>query len=307
MKQVFVAADGRLRASWRFLLGVAAFLASERVAGLVAGFIAGHEHPTVLIFLFQPLALVMVLLLFSLLLIRLDRVRERPLAAQGLSTAVPWVRQAVDGILLGAAMIVACVGAIRVLGGVTFEVNREPRAWLAAGAVLFLLAVAAMKEEVAFRGYPFQRLREAMGAPLAIMVMSFLFGLVHRNNPGATGWGLINTVVIGVLLALAYLRTNALWLPFGIHLGWNFTLGVVFGLPVSGIQEFAILVKGRASGPEWLTGGAYGIEASAVAAVVVLLGIVPVVVLYRPRRAEMREFPLPAENSDAFGHGGIQP
>jgi len=107
------------------------------------------------------------------------------------------------------------------------------------------------------------------GPVLGIAVLSLLFGLVHWGNPSRTVVSTANTVLIGIVLAIAYLRTEALWFPIGIHFGWNFTLGVVFGLPVSGIDAFGVIVHGQARGPLWLTGGAYGIEASAVATGVV--------------------------------------
>jgi hypothetical protein len=72
-------------------------------------------------------------------------------------------------------------------------------------------------------------------------------------------------------LAVAYLRTRTLWFPFGIHFGWNFALGFVFGLPVSGMSDFSVLVHGSIRGPQWLTGGAYGLENSGAAAF--LLGL----------------------------------
>ena len=114
-----------------------------------------------------------------------------------------------------------------------------------------------------FRGYPFQHLEQGIGAIGAIAVFSVLFGAVHLANPGASLWGLVNTILIGVLLAISYLRTRALWLPWGIHFGWNFALGVLFGLPVSGLRLFNVVVRTTVSGPNWVTGGSYGVEASA--------------------------------------------
>ena len=89
-----------------------------------------------------------------------------------------------------------------------------------------MLVAGSLAEELMFRGYPFQRLVEAIGAGGAIVVFSVLFGVVHLMNPGANPWGLLNTVVIGVVLSVAYLRTRALWLPWGIHFAWNATLGL---------------------------------------------------------------------------------
>ena len=92
--------------------------------------------------------------------------------------------------------------------------------------VLAFLISGALAEELMFRGYPFQRLVEAIGAAGAIVVFSVLFGVVHLSNPGASVWGLVNTVAIGVLLSIVYLRTRSLWLPWGLHFAWNTTLGL---------------------------------------------------------------------------------
>jgi membrane protease YdiL (CAAX protease family) len=124
-----------------------------------------------------------------------------------------------------------------------------------------------------FRGYPFQRLEEATGAAGAIVVFSVLFALVHLSNPGASRLGLLNTVLIGMVLAIAYLRTRALWLCWGIHFGWNAALGVLFGLPVSGLRLFNVAVRSTTTGPRWLTGGSYGPEASAPGVFAVVIGL----------------------------------
>jgi hypothetical protein len=109
--------------------------------------------------------------------------------------------------------------------------------------------------------------------------MSLLYGALHLLNPYASRWGAANSVLIGVLLSMAYLRTHALWLPWGIHVGWNFTLGFVLGLPVSGFRVFNLWLYSDATGPKWLTGGEYGVEGSASATVVLALGIILVAIL----------------------------
>jgi hypothetical protein len=151
---------------------------------------------------------------------------------------------------------------------------------------LIVLICGALAEELMFRGYPFQRLEEGIGAIGAIAVFSLLFGAVHLVNPGASVWGLVNTILIGIVLAIAYLRTRALWLPLGIHFAWNATLGLLFGLPVSGLRVFNVAVRATTRGPVWLTGGSYGVEASLTGVVVVLLGLLAVwkwpVALSRP-------------------------
>ena len=100
-----------------------------------------------------------------------------------------------------------------------------------AAALMGVVIFGALAEELMFRGYPFQRLVEGIGPTGVIFVFSVLFGVVHLSNPGETVWGLINTVAIGVLLSVAYLRTHALWLPWGIHFAWNGTLGLILDCP----------------------------------------------------------------------------
>ena len=78
---------------------------------------------------------------------------------------------------------------------------------------------------------------------------------------------------IGILLSIMYLRTRSLWLPWGFHFAWNTTLGLVLGLPVSGLRLFNVAVHGTANGPRWLTGGSYGIEASAPGAFAIGVGL----------------------------------
>jgi len=314
MHGLFIARDGRLRSGWRFMLGALGAAAAEYSSMYIAGFIAGNDAPALFRFLQQPIALVLTLLIFSWLLGVADHVREDRLAAQGLSRSGAWLRQGFDGVLLGAGMVTICVLAIRLFGGAGFSVEISGRGIFALVLVGGVLLVGAMQEEVVFRGYPFQRLVEAGGSRwgpvLGIAVLSLLFGLVHWGNPSRTVFSTANTVLIGAVLAVAYLRTLSLWLPIGIHFGWNFTLGVVFGLPVSGLTNFAVVVQGRAQGPRWLTGGDYGIEASAVATLVILLSLVPIFALNRPAASGLEafgEWPRKTDPSvDAGGAGSIQ-
>jgi hypothetical protein len=194
---------------------------------------------------------------------------------------------------LGGLLITIAVVAIRVVGGERdLHLDLTARAALRLTEVLVLLLGGAMLEELLFRGYPFQRLIEAIGVPGAIVVLSVFFGAVHLGNPNAGGlwsWGFFNTLAVGIMFALAYLRTRALWFPFGIHFGWNFFLGVVYGLPVSGIKDFSVLIRANAHGPRLLTGGAYGIEGSLTGSIVILLGILLIEVMPKRLISEMRQ------------------
>ena len=265
----------------RFVLGIGVAFVANVVAGVL-----GPATPSMLRFdlFFRPMLLVLLLGGFSMLLIVVDGVGVHPLSALGLGINGPWRRDIRWGLLLGGGMVVVPVLTMAASGHMRMSAHVTARTMLAAGGAVFALATGAMAEEVMFRGYPFQRLAEGIGSPGAVFVFAVLFGVVHLLNPHASVWGLLNTVLIGVLLSLAYLRTRSLWMPWGIHLGWNAVLGLVLGLPVSGLGEFSVIVRSQAIGPVWLTGGSYGVEASATAAVVVVVGIYVLERFVRQRR-----------------------
>jgi uncharacterized protein len=102
-----------------------------------------------------------------------------------------------------------------------------------------------------------------------MILISCLFGLIHGRNPGATALSVLGTILAGVALAVAYMRTRSIWLPYGIHLGWNVGLSIVLGYPMSGIETESILTT-QVSGSQALLGGGYGPEAGIVGMVVFL-------------------------------------
>jgi membrane protease YdiL (CAAX protease family) len=106
---------------------------------------------------------------------------------------------------------------------------------------------------------------------MALLLTSVLFSLMHGFNP-EIGWlGFANIFLAGLWLGIARVITGTLWLAIGLHTGWNFFLGSVFGFPVSGIYERSVLIT-ETDGPAVLTGGAFGPEGGLLATVVLLLG-----------------------------------
>ena len=157
-----------------------------------------------------------------------------------------------------------------------FHLHLSTAMFLRAGAVVVLMLGGALMEELAFRGYPFQKLTESLGALGAVLVLSALFGAVHLQNPESSGWlswGFFNTIAVGIIFALVRIRTASLLFPFGLHFGWNFFQGAVFGLPVSGLEEFSTVVRATVHGAPALTGGTYGPEASATCALVLVIAL----------------------------------
>jgi hypothetical protein len=304
------AADGRLHTAWRFLLSVIVVFVCNIVALNIAGAAARTQRGFDLIY--RPLALLLLLVGLSILLKGADQVENSPLAAMGLGRQGTWLRQATTGMLLGSAMVTFAVSAMAVFGDLSTTITLNRHAAVLFVAELVILTCGAMAEEVAFRGYPFQRLIEWLGAIPATVISCLLFGSVHLANPHASVFGFINTATIGALLALAYLRSRALWMPWGVHFGWNFTLGLVFGLPVSGLTQFAVVVHTTAHGPFWLTGGSYGIEASRVGTVAIILGCFALVWLVPASPApapQLVEAPGETEHAVESGMppGSIQP
>jgi len=132
-------------------------------------------------------------------------------------------------------------------------------AYLVGALVAFL--VVGFYEELMFRGYVLQRLNERVGRGVAIVVSSLIFALMHGANPGADWFGIFNTTIIAVILSVLYFRTGSLWMPIGFHFAWNFFLGYVYSLPVSGLPIYGVLDVKEVDSASRLTGGSYGPEA----------------------------------------------
>ena len=137
------------------------------------------------------------------------------------------------------------------------------------GGVLAMAALALVSgvgEELIMRGGVFRILEDSFGTLIALVLSGALFGALHLMNPHASWFGAVAIALeAGVLLGAAYAYTRSLWLPIGIHIGWNFTEGGVFGAAVSGSGSGHGLFNMPLSGPQILTGGSFGPEASVVA------------------------------------------
>ena len=132
---------------------------------------------------------------------------------------------------------------------------------------LAIAALTALTEELLFRGILFRWIEEFAGSWVALGTTSALFGLAHLLSPHASGFAALAIAVeAGLLFGGAYMLTRSLWFPIGLHAAWNFTQGTIFGVPVSGGSAHGIL-EANLWGPELLSGGAFGLEASVFALV----------------------------------------
>lgn len=181
------------------------------------------------------------------------------------------------GLLLGFTLFTAVVGVATLAGDYRIVACCSARQLL----IILLDAgiMAAVVEELFFRGILFRWIEEFGGSWAALAITSTFFGLVHINNPGATWFSsLAIAVEAGILLGGAYMLTRSLWMPMGLHAGWNFTQGFIFGVPVSGNPEQG-LVTAKLSGPVLLSGGPFGLEASLIAVVIATAAGICLVIL----------------------------
>jgi hypothetical protein len=203
-----------------------------------------------------------------------------PLRALGWATHPGWLRDWLVGSLVGALSLLVATAFATAVGGFRFTFNAQ--GMLAAVGQTLLVSclvfiVAAAAEEMVFRGYPLQTMTRARLAWVGLAIPSIFFSWVHLSNPNVVpGFTFVNTLLAGIWLAAAYLRTRSLWFPLGIHWSWNWMMGAVLGLPVSGIENLtpAPLMRATDAGPAWLTGGAYGIEGGAACTLTLLLATI---------------------------------
>jgi membrane protease YdiL (CAAX protease family) len=178
-------------------------------------------------------------------------------------------RLIVLGLLFGLVIFSITIAIIALAG----DYHITGRSWSTAFVVAFIALLAdAAAEEVVFRGFIFRTCRDLWGPWVALAISAVLFGAIHAFNPNAT---VISSVAIaveaGVLLAVAYAVTESLWFPIGIHAGWNFSESIIYGTNVSGINVHHSIFSAKIDGPEILTGGSFGPEASIVAVAVCLV------------------------------------
>jgi len=130
------------------------------------------------------------------------------------------------------------------------------------GFLLWLVIFIAVGfyEELLSRGYQLQNLEEGLNTFWGVLLSSMVFGVFHFLNPNANWLSAVGITLSGIFLAYAYLATRQLWLPIGLHIGWNLFLGPVFGFPVSGLESSG-LIKAVVDGPLLFTGGEFGPEA----------------------------------------------
>ncbi|QNI33925.1 CPBP family intramembrane metalloprotease [Alloacidobacterium dinghuense] len=254
-------AAGRLRSFSWFAIAAFYFVFAQQISLRAANGLSSGDS----FLLVQSIILLFLLLVGYAAMGYAGQSQREPLKTMGLARREGWKREFALGAALGWGGVVACVLPMALIGSLVIRFWTNGHQFFVFLMSLLTLAVAALAEEVAFRGYAFQRLIDAIGPTLATLGMSVLFAVMHLTNTNASAASTLVTILAGWMFSIAYLRTRALWLPWGLHFAWNASMGLLFGLPVSGLTVFNPVITTNALGPLWLTGGRYGPEGSAIA------------------------------------------
>jgi membrane protease YdiL (CAAX protease family) len=205
---------------------------------------------------------------------------------------VGWPREWAVGAAIGWGLCLAAALPLLVTGNLHARLGWQQGSATGIATALVTLLVGTLAQEVIFRGYTFRRLTAAVGPSWAAILLSLLFAalMLGADPPHNYLVALIDCMLFGLLLAMAWLRTHALWLGWGLHFAYRAVAAVALGLPIAGHGEFGSPTDMYATGPRWLSGGAFGLDAALLTGVVMLSGMV---VLYHTTRDYAWKYTLP--------------
>lgn len=289
LHDVFYTRDGGVRAGWRVLLFFGLFYVFFRA---FAAFVA-RVHPADYAALQVEQYAFVVLAAWLAHYVMLRWVDHKPWSYVGLGQAQCTPRALVIGLALGSLCILVPSGGLLLAHDLTIVTGLQGRyGWLTlatGGALLFL--PQSLSEEMLSRGYLFSALRDGMGEVGALAVTSVGFGLLHMGNPGATAQSVAVVVLAGIFLGAILVITRSLYAAWMAHFAWNWSMADLLHAPVSGIRFPYSGYRVDDAGPRWLTGGSWGPEGGAAAAVGMLAGIALLVVWRRRTSSGARSVP----------------
>lgn len=281
LQKLFVsAAENRLRAGWRLLGQGLLLLVSVAVFGGLGSYLLGSlSNISFASFLLFTTLIISLAITLSIFIARryLDRRSFTSLGLQG-------NKHALNDLLFGFALTGLMIGLIYLVEWLFGWLEVESYAWQMESianmvfsilTILLLFALVSWQEELLSRGYWLQNLSDGLNKSLGVLLSSAIFALAHVFNPNLSWQAFLGLFLSGLFLAYGYLRTKQLWLPIGLHIGWNFFEGPVFGFPVSG-QYFYQLVRQTVIGPDIITGGAFGPEGGLLLLPALLIGAIGV-------------------------------
>lgn len=281
--------EQRLKAGWRILLFIVIFYLFSALVFLVRpllGDISKSEYVKN-----YGLIIVAILALAASLAVFISRkyLDKKSFISLGLQWNIGAVKDLIFGFVLSGAMAGLFFTALLIFGlleftGINFQLSSstEPfnfiqfMSMMTMGSLSLMLLETILVgywEELAFRGYLFQNLIEGLGLTTAVILSCILYGIIHCMNPNATLLSSTIIVAFGFLRIYGYLGTKLLWLSMGMHIGWNFFQGPIFGFAASGHKSATLLQHDFLSEKQFLTGGDFGPEGSVLIIPVLLLAL----------------------------------
>ena len=275
MARIFLSPDERrLRAGWRLLIQILLMATiGVGLSTLISLLPSNFEMPFDGLFTAQLLEL---LVIGGSIYLTRQFIDKRDFVSLGFKLN----RQAWQDLLLGIAIPGIMMGFIFVIEWSFGWLNFEGFAWQFhpisdvisnALSVFLIFVLVGWNEELLIRGFHLQTIASGSNLSWGIFLSSAVFGILHLGNPNATWISAVGILFAGYFLAYGYVRTGQLWLSVGLHIGWNYFEGVVFGFPVSGMDVFR-LTRINVDGPVLWTGGTFGPEAGFVVIPALLLG-----------------------------------
>lgn len=260
---IFVTPERTLRAPWRILIFLAALVPTYLVIGTLGGYAENIAASLGLRFIVFPW--VSALVLIAATYVSLHWIDHKSWSFVRLNSAAARPSLLASGALMGAVAI-GVPSVVLLLAGELRIAPDAPGNWGATAlrAALILLP-AALTEEMLLRGYIFAVLRDAIGWRWTLIATSIVFGLLHLNNPGATPESIVVVIVAGFFLGAIVIVTDSLYAAWAAHFAWNWTMAAALHTAVSGLGLATPNYRVVDSGPDWLTGGAWGPEGGVAA------------------------------------------
>jgi membrane protease YdiL (CAAX protease family) len=289
LSRIFLSSsEPRLRAGWRLIIQTILMLLLLSCIGIPAGLMAYLPNMSMsdqqLMLLDQGISLIAIIVSVFITRRYLDK---RSLSSMGLRVSSKLLWDIVAGFLIAFLSLTFVYLLETSFGWAKFNAfawELQTPASVVGGTLqaLFTFFLVGWNEELLSRGYHLQTISSGSNMLFGLVGSSIIFGLLHIFNPNVTWISIIGIIFAGLFLGFGYIRTQQLWLPIGLHIGWNFSEGVIFGFPVSGWNGFQI-TNNTFSGPLLWTGGLFGPEAGLIILPALLLGTALIYVYTLPK------------------------
>jgi len=288
IQRIFISPEERrLRAGWRLLIMTAFNFLLTLILSTPFGIYYVTRGDRIPLILIQCISLISITVTVFLSRRLLDR---RSITSLGLDIKQKIWQDLFTGILFAGIML----GIVFIIEWLFGFLTIEGFAWgfqswrvilkgTLGSAILFIMT--GWIEELQFRGYYLQNLADGINITWAVVLSSLWFAAMHLLNPNASLQIIPGLFVSGLIFAYSYLRTRQLWLAIGIHIGWNFFEGTIYGFQVSGLEIYRLTIQ-NVQGPELITGGGFGPEAGLVLFPAIAIGFLMIYFYTKNRKLQ---------------------